>query len=439
MQSSLNFISNKNNSLDSYLGSIIVVQDTGYSHKLDGTVPSIRMRVFTDAMRSDYSDATLFPSFTTDNNETTYARLLAPTPSIESTLNQRDRDVITRDFLNNTGNNVVHKYGTETIEGGKYFKSYPMIGNDSEQAGYVTLVGGSVDAYKSSDHTGKIPRGGIDLNDMSGSSSFSYCGVHMGLDTDNSAHVFIFARTVDTANNNATKVQAMLSVIAHDDGVTGDIITSHPIYSGGMIVPRTQNVYSLGAPYALWSAVYAGNGTIQVSDERVKENITDIPEAALRAWGKVNFKQFQFKDAVAKKGMNARIHTGLVAQQILSAFQSEGLDARRYGLFCWDEWEDKYESESVLVKPEVRGQVKVVDAQAIYNTVYKEDGSEEQVLVSPEKSHMEEQVIEEAVYRTEKKLVQPAGERYSLRYDQCLCMEAAYQRWRLDQLEAKLS
>ena len=206
------------------------------------------------------------------------------------------------------------------------------------------------------------------------------------------------------------------------------------------IYPETSldGLVTLGASDRRFSQVWASTGTIQTSDENLKDEIQDIPEAVLRAWGKVKFQQFKFKDAITKKGANARIHMGVIAQRIQEAFKSEGLDAHNYGLFCYDEWEDQYEDIEVIVKPEVKGQVKVIDSQAMYNTIYKEDGTEEQILVSPEKFHMEEQVIEEAVYETQKKLVQPAGSRYSVRYEECLALECAYQRWRLDQLEARL-
>jgi hypothetical protein len=42
-----------------------------------------------------------------------------------------------------------------------------------------------------------------------------------------------------------------------------------------------------------------------------------------------------------------------------------------------------------------------------------------------------------AVTHTEKRLVTPAGDRYGIRYSEALALECAYQRWRLDKLEAK--
>ena len=126
----------------------------------------------------------------------------------------------------------------------------------------------------------------------------------------------------------------------------------------------------------------------------------------MRAWGKVNFKVFQFKDAIEKKGADARLHVGVIAQQVIEAFKSEGLDATRYGLLCYDKWEDEYEDVTVVDQPEVTD----------------EDGN----ITTPEVSHVE------------KRLVTAAGDRYGIRYEEVLALECAYQRWRLAQIEARL-
>src|SRR5208337_4194741 len=41
----------------------------------------------------------------------------------------------------------------------------------------------------------------------------------------------------------------------------------------GSITPNTSTVYTLGNATYLWNAVYATKGTIQTSDERLKDNI----------------------------------------------------------------------------------------------------------------------------------------------------------------------
>lgn len=171
--------------------------------------------------------------------------------------------------------------------------------------------------------------------------------------------------------------------------------------------PYSTGSVKLGKPNYLWAQLYSATAEINTSDAREKTAIVAPNEAIMRAWSKVNFKSFQFTDAVKEKGEEARIHFGVIAQQVAEAFASEGLDASRYALFCYDKWDDEYE------------EVEVVDAEAVLD----EQGNE----VTP------------AVTHTEKRLVTPAGDRYGIRYSEALALECAYQRWRLDKLEARLN
>ena len=40
-------------------------------------------------------------------------------------------------------------------------------------------------------------------------------------------------------------------------------------------------------------------------------------------------------------GTSNRWHIGLIAQQAIAAFVAHGLDAREYGVVCWEEWEEE--------------------------------------------------------------------------------------------------
>lgn len=169
---------------------------------------------------------------------------------------------------------------------------------------------------------------------------------------------------------------------------------------------RPNNPRDLGTSAFQWKDCYLQNSPIVSSDRRLKQDISEIPEAAFRAWGRVNFKQYRFKDAVAKKGSAARLHVGVIAQEIIEAFKAEGLDATAYGIVCHDEWTDQYET------------TQVIDAEAVYG----EDGK----IVTPEKSH------------TETRLVKQAGDVWTVRYEELLSFDAAYQHWRLSKIEAAL-
>lgn len=153
--------------------------------------------------------------------------------------------------------------------------------------------------------------------------------------------------------------------------------------------PTTTSVTNLGGASNLWKEVFAASATINTSDRRQKTDISDPDEALLNAWGKVGVKLFRMKDAVAEKGESARIHAGVVAQDVAEAFASEGLDASRYGLFCHDEW----------------------DAQ-------------------PEEVDAGGNVMEPA---------REAGDAYGIRYAEALALECAYLRSRLATIDDRLS
>ncbi len=49
--------------------------------------------------------------------------------------------------------------------------------------------------------------------------------------------------------------------------------------------------------------------------------------------------QYKMLDAIAAKGdENARLHVGVIAQQVIAAFQAHGVDATDYGIVCYDTW-----------------------------------------------------------------------------------------------------
>lgn len=108
------------------------------------------------------------------------------------------------------------------------------------------------------------------------------------------------------------------------------------------LYPNFDNNASCGKFGNRWSVVYAATGTINTSDENAKTDIRplDYKEKAVALAIKARIKAFKFKDAVEKKGDDARIHFGVIAQDVKEAFEAEGLDATKYGVFCSDVLED---------------------------------------------------------------------------------------------------
>ena len=108
--------------------------------------------------------------------------------------------------------------------------------------------------------------------------------------------------------------------------------------SASQFVPSPDNTLTLGSAGLRWTTVYATTGTINTSDRNDKQQVADLT-AAEKAVGqalKGMMKTFKFNDAVLTKGPNARIHFGVIAQDVKAAFEAQGLNAENYGVFCSD-------------------------------------------------------------------------------------------------------
>lgn len=126
-------------------------------------------------------------------------------------------------------------------------------------------------------------------------------------------------------------------VNSSNNGVFFNGISSPPTFA-----PTTDNSYSCGFSSFRWSVVYAATGTINTSDRTQKqdEEALSVAELAVATRIKSLIKKFRFKDAVQAKGSQARIHVGVIAQDVRDAFTAEGLDATHYGIFCSDTSEE---------------------------------------------------------------------------------------------------
>lgn len=108
----------------------------------------------------------------------------------------------------------------------------------------------------------------------------------------------------------------------------------------GALRPWSDNNKTLGTAALRWSVVYAGTGAINTSDSRAKQDTAPLDDTEKRVAIAVRglIKKFRFRDAVQAKGEGARFHVGVIAQEVMGAFQAEGLDPMIYGIICYDEW-----------------------------------------------------------------------------------------------------
>jgi hypothetical protein len=120
-------------------------------------------------------------------------------------------------------------------------------------------------------------------------------------------------------------------------------------------VPFNDGAMNLGTSGNKWDTVFATTGTINTSDERQKQDIESLSDAETRVAVvlKSLIKKYRLKSAVAKKGNDARTHIGVIAQEVVTAFSAEGLDAMEYGLLCYDNDATQYDDEGNVIKDAV--------------------------------------------------------------------------------------
>lgn len=141
---------------------------------------------------------------------------------------------------------------------------------------------------------------------------------------------------VDTTSTN--------DLLIRDSSLGANLITFN---NGANLRPGTDNLQNLGGGSLRWKEIFAGNATINTSDGRLKTKVRILNKAekAVAVKLKSMLRMFKYIDSVDEKGEGARIHCGLIAQDVEKAFYDEGLDAYKYSMFCYDEWDDSYEQD----------------------------------------------------------------------------------------------
>lgn len=215
--------------------------------------------------------------------------------------------------------------------------------------------------------------------------------------------------------------------------------------SAASIRPGVDNAQTLGTGALRYSTAYLGSNPVVSSDANLKKVRGPLSDAEIRAWGRVQPRIYQYLDAVALKGVDdARLHAGFIAQEVEAAFAAEGLDARRYALWCEDPVFEQVERRSTVrrQKTEVRAiersEVDIIDGKPVlrrfiesvqspvyeYMGVIDENGNP---VMDGEEQVVHPVPVMEDVEITEFNTAQ-TGNRLSLRYEQCLVFELAYLR-----------
>ncbi len=110
---------------------------------------------------------------------------------------------------------------------------------------------------------------------------------------------------------------------------------------------KIDNAIDLGRSAHRFREIFCANGTINTSDRNEKQDIEALTDAETRVAvaAKGLLRKFRWQSAVEEKGDEARIHFGIIAQDLQDAFTAEGLDAGDYAMWCSDTWTDEETGE----------------------------------------------------------------------------------------------
>ncbi|MBB2963088.1 tail fiber domain-containing protein [Methylobacterium sp. R2-1] len=257
-------------------------------------------------------------------------------------------------------------------------------------------------------------------------------------------------------------------------------------FTASAITPGVGSTVSLGSGSSRFANLFLSNNPSIASDQGLKSNLVQFTDAQLDRWSVVSLGLFQYLSAISAKGADgARLHAGVIAQDVVSAL---GDDAFRYGVVGRDPVTKPVKRKRIVQVQatedaiEVETVVEILDGRAIRRTVERAvqrpifrsiplfDEYGEPVITSHRRldangnpvayfdlptrepnDHSEEvqathlvpvMTEVEEMYETEEPDLDAAGNQRSIltiRYEQAAIWEAAYQRRRADRLETRIA
>lgn len=139
---------------------------------------------------------------------------------------------------------------------------------------------------------------------------------------------------------------------------------------GGNTRPDAAATRNNGSASFPWNNIYSQNAVTVVSDENlkpVKSTLSDSEMSTAKACSLL-FIKYKLAAAIAEKGDSARYHFGVIAQDIIKAFESEGLSADEYGVVVSDTINQRITSDEYGYKP-------IADENGEINIPPGEDGT----------------------------------------------------------------
>jgi len=168
----------------------------------------------------------------------------------------------------------------------------------------------------------------------------------IGSGSNDNGPIMFFENTDGSIGNigNASAATGYLFIGTDTGGDVGMAFIDEQVRPvSGATGANADDTYDLGNSGVRWRDIYTNGAVTTSSDQNEKQDIASLTAKELKVATKLSalFKTYRWKDRVAEKGDKARTHSGIIAQDIQSAFSAEGLDASKYGMFISNTWWEK--------------------------------------------------------------------------------------------------
>ncbi|WP_444118079.1 tail fiber domain-containing protein, partial [Alistipes putredinis] len=107
----------------------------------------------------------------------------------------------------------------------------------------------------------------------------------------------------------------------------------------GSVIPNADDVYNLGSPNVVWSAIYCSTNELNGSDRNSKNSIEALPEKYVRMLELVEPKRYKLNN-----GTSGRYHTGFIAQEVEIAMRACGIESKEFAGWAAAKREDRSET-----------------------------------------------------------------------------------------------
>ena len=114
---------------------------------------------------------------------------------------------------------------------------------------------------------------------------------------------------------------------------------SEEVQIKGDVIPNADDVYNLGSPNFVWSAIYCSTNELNGSDRNIKNSIEALPEKYVRMFELIEPKRYKLNS-----GTSGRFHTGFIAQEVEAAMQKCGITSQEFAGWAAAKREDGSET-----------------------------------------------------------------------------------------------